>query len=189
MFHRFSATLDDLIKGRWDPSCEPNPGDSHGQRRTNTTAGSPDESSINNNPDTGSVLGSFITQSDALRSETGSVHSSLEEEIQPVDATESIEPIIKTARFAPSGSFPCTQSKCLLDVDEVVAILAQLFDAVAELERLGVAHRDIKPNNILLRPRSLLSTNQRSNVLGARTKQDVSATCADRIWLDGTFHH
>nr|VZI19412.1 unnamed protein product [Spirometra erinaceieuropaei] len=41
-----------------------------------------------------------------------------------------------------------------LPVEEAVPLLAQMFEAVAELERSGVAHRDLKPSNVLVRPRS-----------------------------------
>lgn len=62
-----------------------------------------------------------------------------------------------------------------LEPDEAVAILAQLFDAVAELERLGVSHRDIKGNNILIR--------LRTSSQGGHCKLS-SCNAASLAWLD-----
>ncbi|VDN12742.1 unnamed protein product [Dibothriocephalus latus] len=41
-----------------------------------------------------------------------------------------------------------------LPVEEGVSLLAQIFEAIAALERSGVAHRDLKPSNVLVRSRS-----------------------------------
>ncbi|CAH8560563.1 unnamed protein product [Schistosoma turkestanicum] len=43
--------------------------------------------------------------------------------------------------------------KMYLSIDDIVTILVQLFEAIAELEHNNIAHRDIKPNNILIRQR------------------------------------
>ncbi|THD23060.1 Mitochondrial [Fasciola hepatica] len=175
---RFSATLDDLLKGTWNPSSETNLVQGHEHSEAKTT-GSSDGSSASNGCSTASESASFITQGDTLSREDGFTHSSIESDIH----TGTVESIIKTPKSVSATTPKQSPSKCLLDVDEIVAILAQLFDAVAELERLGVAHRDIKPNNILLRPRPVLPANQRLNVSRAQAHQNASDT-HDRIWLD-----
>ncbi|KAL3309824.1 Kinase 1, partial [Cichlidogyrus casuarinus] len=42
-----------------------------------------------------------------------------------------------------------------LSTDEAIAILAQIFEAISELEQRHIAHRDIKLNNFLIRHRNL----------------------------------
>ncbi|BHF75535.1 Serine threonine-protein kinase pink1 [Sparganum proliferum] len=68
-----------------------------------------------------------------------------------------------TATTALWSSPPCHPSSPLsvvpspnycLPAEEAVPLLAQMFEAVAELQRSGVAHRDLKPSNVLVRPRS-----------------------------------
>ncbi|VEL14423.1 unnamed protein product [Protopolystoma xenopodis] len=76
-----------------------------------------------------------------------------------------------------------------LDVDEVMCLLAQLFDAVAELERCGVAHRDIRLSNILLRRRNLGSTGdaqpgQRLPDQGNSSSGSLSQTASSRSRQD-----
>ncbi len=39
--------------------------------------------------------------------------------------------------------------------EEAVGIMAQIFEAVAELERFHIAHRDLKPSNVLVKARGI----------------------------------
>ncbi|VDQ09059.1 unnamed protein product [Trichobilharzia regenti] len=55
-----------------------------------------------------------------------------------------------------------------LSVDDIVTILVQIFEAVAELEAHGIAHRDIKPNNILIRQRVPFESDQISGLKSTR---------------------
>ena len=41
--------------------------------------------------------------------------------------------------------------------EEAVGLMAQMIEAVAELEKHHIAHRDIKPSNFLVRRRSSLN--------------------------------
>uniref|UniRef100_A0A3Q0KG94 non-specific serine/threonine protein kinase n=1 Tax=Schistosoma mansoni TaxID=6183 RepID=A0A3Q0KG94_SCHMA len=67
-----------------------------------------------------------------------------------------------------SNSAYIKHGEVYIPVEEIVAIIAQLFEAVAELEAHGIAHRDIKPNNILIRRRvPFFSTNQTSDMNNA----------------------
>uniref|UniRef100_A0A0V0J8V6 Protein kinase domain n=1 Tax=Schistocephalus solidus TaxID=70667 RepID=A0A0V0J8V6_SCHSO len=60
-----------------------------------------------------------------------------------------------------SSSIAFSPDYCL-PVEEAVPLLAQIFEAIAELELSGVAHRDLKPSNVLIRSRF-----SRPNITGA----------------------
>ncbi|VDM04405.1 unnamed protein product [Schistocephalus solidus] len=71
-----------------------------------------------------------------------------------------------------SSSIAFSPDYCL-PVEEAVPLLAQIFEAIAELELSGVAHRDLKPSNVLIRSRF-----SRPNITGALNDDELElANC------------
>ncbi|CAL8100527.1 unnamed protein product [Calicophoron daubneyi] len=139
---KFDATLDDLFNGTWYPTGSVTSGSRRspavGSGEMSLQEGSSEE--INSSVPSASV--SIVTLPDNSSGQSSDSPS-------PVGCGTSL--VTGTGGFGlqqPANSVPR-----FIDVDEAVAILAQIFDAVAELELHGIAHRDIKPNNILLRRR------------------------------------
>ncbi|KAF7257961.1 hypothetical protein EG68_04611 [Paragonimus skrjabini miyazakii] len=141
---RFDATLEDLLNGSWYP-FEQTVHASESQDKT-TLSVSSISPLVDKTTSADSDSLSFVIQQDnsivqppsSVRSQCPSQSSSVDHLVNSQNETSISPPDINQ----------------LLEVDEVVAILAQLFDAVAELERHSVAHRDIKLNNILVRRRT-----------------------------------
>ncbi|CAH8435123.1 unnamed protein product [Dicrocoelium dendriticum] len=123
---RFQSTLDELLSGAWHPPI------------TKDSRKEAEDREL------------FSTDSSNGRD------VAVEPEKSPISSSDSSDPIVLSSSLQNVGNEASSRDSppCHLDPDEAVAILAQLFDAVAELERLGVSHRDIKGNNILLRLRT-----------------------------------
>lgn len=125
---RFEATLDDLLHGSWNPFL------------------SSSESHVD------------ITNSESIKhSESGEPF--LNTSAGSSDADFNFNPLTSypppsDSNFVGPHKVPSNSMTNLITTEDAVAILAQLFDAIAELELHGIAHRDVKPNNILLRKRS-----------------------------------
>ncbi|KAG5442692.1 Serine/threonine-protein kinase pink1, mitochondrial [Clonorchis sinensis] len=155
---RFEATLDDLFRGVWLPPGLPTPKNGFERQEPSTPSGANSSNSS----------ASFVTQTES--SFVGSsVNSSTAFRFSPTTSGQT-------------GATPNHQHQPL-GFDEAVGILAQLFDAVAELETHGIAHRDIKPNNILLRRR--LPSSSTRGASDSLKKARTSAASAARVqWLD-----
>ncbi|KAK4476073.1 hypothetical protein MN116_000675 [Schistosoma mekongi] len=69
-----------------------------------------------------------------------------------------------------SNSAYIKHGKICLPIEDIATILAQIFEAIAELETHGIAHRDIKPNNILIRQRVPFYNNIQNANINNRTQ-------------------
>ncbi|KER30662.1 hypothetical protein T265_02911 [Opisthorchis viverrini] len=155
---RFEATLDDLFRGVWLPPGLPTPKNGFERPESSTPSGANSSNSC----------ASFVTQTENSFV-SSSVNSSTAFRFSPTTSDQTGP--IRNHQHQPLG------------FDEAVGILAQLFDAVAELEAHGIAHRDIKPNNILLRRRLPSSSTRRTS--DSLKKARTTAASAARIqWLD-----
>ncbi|KAF6774373.1 hypothetical protein AHF37_06649 [Paragonimus kellicotti] len=167
---RFDATLEDLLNGSWYPFERTIPASESQDRTTSSVSSISHLVDKTTNADSDS-LSFVIQQDDSTVQPPSSVRSPC------TSQSSSVGHLVNSGNRTSLGSPDINQ---LLEVDEVVAILAQLFDAVAELERHSVAHRDIKLNNILVRRRTPTLPSVRRNA-------DIKPSFPDNTrlkWLD-----
>lgn len=82
-----------------------------------------------------------------------------------VDSASNISFTDPTLSLTTPSALPGTYK---LDTGEAVALVAQIFEAVAELERCGIAHRDMKVDNILVQTRPPPNVDAASEALNGR---------------------
>ncbi|KAF5396417.1 hypothetical protein PHET_10703, partial [Paragonimus heterotremus] len=167
---RFDATLEDLLNGSWYP-FERTVHASESQDRTTLSVSSISHFVDKPTSADSDSLSFVIEHDDSVVQPSSSVRS------QCTSQSSSVGHLTNSRNGASISPLDINQ---LLEVDEVVAILAQLFDAVAELELHSVAHRDIKLNNILVRRRTPTLPSVRRNA-------DIKPSFPDNTrlkWLD-----
>ncbi|KAA3672844.1 PTEN induced putative kinase 1 [Paragonimus westermani] len=167
---RFDATLEDLLNGSWYPFGRAIPA-SEPEGKTNLPVCSISHLADKTSGADSDSLSFVIQQDDSIVQPLSSVQS-------PCTSQSSSAGHLVGSQNGMSLNSP--DSNQLLEVDEVVAILAQLFDAVAVLERHSVAHRDVKLNNILVRRRTPILPSVRRNA-------DITPSFPDNTrlqWLD-----
>ncbi|KAF8564823.1 hypothetical protein P879_06084 [Paragonimus westermani] len=172
---RFDATLEDLLNGSWYPFGRAIPA-SEPQGKTNLPVCNISHLADKTSGADSDSLSFVIQQDDSIVQPLSSVQSTC------TSQSSSADHLVGSQN---GMSFNSPDSNQLLEVDEVVAILAQLFDAVAVLERHSVAHRDVKLNNILVRRRTPILPSVRRNA-------DITPSFPDNTrlqWLDGKLFH
>lgn len=176
MIFRFDATLGDLLSGKWQlSSTSPEFADckQYEMAASLTDPAPPPPATVSSSSEHDSVSASI--------SQEGTPSVGVSEPIG--DVPSSNNPSCSTRVDGVLSSITAGVFDNVLSPEDVVAILAQVFDAVAELERIGVAHRDIKLNNILVRRCTLPTTKEEYSSGRSSPRQDDRPTRVD-FWFN-----